>query len=433
LKIIKAVLKNKISSILFVFTLIISQNIFGQSLGNSPYSSLGLGERLPIGYAENQAMAGIGVASVFGASGLYINNLNPALLARNKFTMFSMGMNGQNKGLKTATESQKSFAMNLNYVNLSFPVKKHWSMGIAIQPYSYTDLSIKSLQISVPSDTTKYLTHFYAKGGINKLSWNNAIEIKELQFGIETSVLFGQIKRTTDSQIQNDGQFYSVNFIDQQNYNGIYYRLGAAWHHMLKKDRYFNVGLVIEPSKNINAERTRTTQTFTNEGIPVTQGDTLPNGVSNTKVMLPSDFKFGISYENSTKYTLFADIGIGKNSQLKNLNGANDGLKDTFTFGLGAEYFPDFTSTKYLKRAVYRIGINTGTSPYSHLKTGEQLKDLNFSLGIGLPLRNSSFMNIGYTAGRRGQKANGGILENYNKISIGFTLIDVWFAKNKMD
>lgn len=378
-------------------------------------------------------MAGVGVASVFGISGLYINNLNPALLARNKFTVFSMGMNGQGKGLKTTTENQNSFAMNLNYVNLSFPVKKRWSMGISIQPYSYTDLSIKSLEISVPTDTTKYLTHFYAKGGINKLSWSNAFSVKELNFGIETSVLFGQIKRTTDSQIQNDGQFYAVNFIDQQNYNGLFYRLGAAWHHELKKERYFNVGFVMEPSKNINGERVRTTQTFTNEGIPVTQGDTLPNGVLNTKVLLPSDFKFGISFENSTKYTLFADFGIGKNSKFKNLTGANDGLKDTFTFGIGAEYFPDFTSTKFLKRSVYRAGFNTGTSPYSHLKTGEQLKNVNLSFGIGLPLRNSSFINIGYTAGRRGQKANGGILENYNKISIGFTLNDVWFVKNKMD
>ncbi len=426
-------MKNKISVILFVFSLIQSQNIIGQSLGNSPYSSLGLGERLPIGYAENQAMAGIGVASVFGNSGLYINNLNPALLARNKFTVFSMGMNGQNKSLETTTENQNSFAMNLNYVNLSFPVKKHWSMGIGIQPYSYTDLSIKSLQISVPSDTSKYISQFFAKGAINKLSWNNAIELKEFQFGIETSVLFGQIKRTTDSQIQNDGQFYAVNFIDQQNYNGIYYRLGAAWHHKLNKDKYFNVGLVLEPSKNIRGERVRTTQTFTNDGIPVTQGDTLPNGVLNAKVLLPSDFKFGISYENSTKYTIFADLAIGKNSQFKNLNGVNDGLKDTFTFGIGAEYFPDFTSTKFLRRAVYRAGFNSGTSQYSHLKTGEQLKVMNFSFGIGLPLRNSSFINISYSAARRGQKEDGGILENYNKISIGFTLNDIWFVKNKMD
>jgi hypothetical protein len=425
-------LKNNLNKF-FAFTSIIFclvQNLNGQSLGNSPYSSIGLGERFSPGYAENQSMAGVGVASSLG---LYVNNLNPALLARNKYTVFSMGMNGQQKGLKTTSQTQNSFAMNLNYVNLSFPVKKNWSMGVAIAPFSYTDFSIKSKETGVPSDTTRYLTHFKAKGGINKLSWNNAFEYKELYFGVESSVLFGQIKRTSDSQIQNDGQFYSVNFIDQQSYNGLYFRLGTAWHHKIKKDRYFNVGIALEPSKNINGDRYRTTQTFTNDGQATTLGDTIANGTIITKIKLPTDLKFGISYENSTKYTIFADMSINKNSQFKNLIGTNEGLKNTITFGIGAEYFPNFTSTKFLKRAVYRFGFNSGTSPYSHLKTGQQLKDLNLALGIGLPLRNSSFINIGYTAGRRGTKTDGGILENYNKISIGFTLNDIWFVKQKID
>lgn len=429
-------MKKNISNI-FIFAFlffIVSQNIQGQGLGNSPYSSLGLGERYSNAYSENLSMAGLGVASVFGSSsGLYVNNLNPGLLARNKFTVFSMGMNGQYKGLKTTTESQRSFAMNLNYVNLSFPVKKHWSMGIAIQPYSYTNMALKSAEIAVPSDTTRYVTHFGAKGGITKLSWTNGWEHKELSVGIETAVLFGQIKRTTDSQLQNDGQFYAVNFVDQQNYNGLYYRLGAAWHHKLKKDKYLNFGFVMEPSKNINGERVRTTQTFTNDGTPTTLGDTLANSILNTKVMLPSDYKLGISFENNSKYTVFADVAIGKNSLFKNLTGVNEGLKDTFTFGMGIEYFPNFTSTKYLKRAVYRAGFSTGTSPYSNVKTGKQYTESNLAFGIGLPLRNSSFINLGYTLGRRGSKNDSGILENNNKISIGFTLNDIWFVKTKID
>ncbi len=426
-------MKNKnIYLVLFIVAICLFSKfkLNSQSLGNSPYSSLGLGERLPIGFAENQAMAGIGVAS---SMGLYINALNPAQLARNTNTVFSMGMNGQYKGLKTSTASQNSFAMNLHYVNLSFPVKKHWSMGVAIQPYSNTDHSLKSTTISVPGDTTNYITHFTAKGGITKLSWNNAFQVKEFYFGIETAVLFGQIKRATDSQLQNDGQFYNVNFTDQQNYNGIYYRLGTSWRHKIKKDYFLNVGFVIEPSKKINGERLITTQTFTNLGSATTNIDTLPNSKINTKILLPTDFKFGVSYEKSLKYALYADVSMGKYSQFKNLIGVNEGLKDNYTFGIGGEYFPDFTSLKFLKRAVYRAGFNFGTSPYSHVKTGEQLKDVNVAFGIGLPLRNSSFINIGYTAGRRGTKTNGGILENYNKISIGFTLNDLWFIKTKID
>lgn len=419
----------KVSFILLISLIFNCLQSFSQSLGNSPYSSIGLGERFPIGYSENQGMAGVGVAS----SVVNINPINPALLARNKYTVFSMGMIGQSKGLKTSTEGQNSFAMNLNYVNLSFPVKKHWSMGIAIQPYSYTDFSIKSALKTVPGDTTKYISNLTAKGGINKLSWNNAFEVKEFYFGIESSVLFGQIRRNSDSQLQNDGQFYVVNFTEQQNYNGLYFRLGSAWHHKINKDRYLNIGFAIEPSKKLGAERIRTTQTFTNDGTATSAIDTLANSKLTNKIMLPSDFRIGVSYENTTKFSVFADLNLGKNSQFQNLSGTNEGLKNTVNFGFGGEYFPNFYSLKFLKRAVYRAGFNFGTSPYSHVKTGEQLKDVNLAFGIGLPLKNLSFINIGFTTGRRGTKADGGILENYNKISIGFTLNDVWFVKSKID
>jgi hypothetical protein len=428
-------LKNKISiKITFLLSIAFFANtilIYGQGLGNAPYSSLGLGEILPIGYSENQAMGGVGVASSLGIS---VNTLNPALLARNKYTVFSMGMLGQQKGLSDNVAKQKSFAMNLNYVNLSFPVKKNWSMGLAIQPYSYTNHSLTSLTTTVPNDTTKYITNFKAKGGIYKIAWNNAFQIgKEFYFGVESSILFGQIKRSTESQNQNDGQFYKVNFGEQQNYNGINYRLGAAWHHKLAKDKYFNIGVAITPTKNLNGERLRTSQIFASDGTAITPLDTVANSQFKTKVLVPSEYKFGISFENLNKYTVFIDYAIGNYSQFKGLSATNDGLKNNSTIGIGAEYFPSITSTKFLKRSIYRAGFSYGTSPYSHVKDGSQLKDMNFSMGVSLPLRNLSLLNIGYTAGRRGSKSNGGILENYNRISVGFTLNDVWFVKQKID
>jgi hypothetical protein len=413
---------------LLVLNLIV---IHGQGLNNSPYSSLGLGENLPIGYSENQAMGGVGVASSIG---IYVNTLNPALLTRNNYTVFSMGMLGQQKGLSNGIEKQKSFAMNLNYVNLSFPIKKKWKMGVAIQPYSYTNFNLKAISASIPNDTTKYITNFNAKGGIYKLAWNNAFEIgKQISVGIETNVLFGQINRTTETQIQNDNLFYKINFNEQQNYTGLNYRIGAAWHKKLSKDKFFNLGIVVQPAKNINGDRLLTSQVFTFDGNATTLLDTIPNSVLTAKVLIPADYKFGISFENLQKYTIFADFGIGKNSQFKNIAGLNDGLKNTMMFGIGGEYFPSFTSTKFLKRSIYRAGFNYATSPYSNVKDGTQLKDVNFSMGVSLPLRNLSLLNIGYTTGRRGTKSNGGFLENYNRISIGFTLNDVWFVKQKID
>ena len=384
-----------------------------------------------MGFAENQAMGGAGVAS---SMGIYVNNTNPALLARNKYTIFSMGMLGQRKGLKTEEESKHSFAMNLNYINLAFPVKKHWSMGIGLQPYSYTDFKLKSLKTSVPGDTTNYITNFAAKGGVNKIAFNNAFEIgKELFFGLETSILFGQNTRESDAQLQNDGQFYKVNFTETQNLRGLYYRLGAAWRHKYKEDRFINLGLAWEANNKINNNRLRTTQTTAIDGTILNNPDTLANSIIDKKITLPSDLRFGFSLEHSLKSTIYADLSLHNGASFRNIMGENEGLRNSYTVSIGGEYFPSFTSTKFLKRTAYRVGLNYGSTPYSHIKTGKQLNNMSLSFGIGLPLRNSSLLNISYITGRKGTKADGGVLENYNRISLGFSLNDVWFIKQKID
>jgi hypothetical protein len=424
----------QISLLVLLFGLQFSK---GQGLGNSPYSSLGIGERLPFGFAENQAMAGAGVAS---SMGIYVNTLNPALLARNRFTVFSMGMLGQIKGLKTATESQHSFSMNLNYLNLAFPVKKNWTMGIGLQPYSQMDFSLSSTKTAVPGDTTFYFSNYTAKGGTNKIAWNNAFQIgKAFYIGLETAVLFGQTERSTSSQLINDNQRYSVYFNDNQSVRGLVYRLGAAYHHKLKEDKYLNIGIALEPKNNVNSNVVRTTQTLAFDGTPLNNPDTLANGLTDIKLQLPSELRMGISLEHSLKTTLSADLILGKGAASNVVTaGATDAvnifkLKNHYTVAVGAEMFPSFTSTKFLKRTAYRAGFSIGTSPYSHIKTGEQLNEFGISAGLGLPLRNSSLLNIGFTAGRRGTKANGGFVENYNRISIGFSLSDLWFVKQRID
>ena len=93
--------------------------IFAQGLGNSPYSAIGLGELLSSAYSPNNGMGDAGVSS---ANPLYINALNPALLARNRYTMFDVGVIGQYKGLQDSKQNQRDFGGNLGYLALSFPV-----------------------------------------------------------------------------------------------------------------------------------------------------------------------------------------------------------------------------------------------------------------------------------------------------------------------
>ncbi len=419
-----------VNSIFIVCFLFIAQLNFGQGLGNSPYSSIGLGELTDKAFTENNGMAGVGVASSIG---LYINNLNPSLLTRNKYTVFSMGMNGQSKYLKSKGLSQNNISGNFQFLNLSFPVNKKWTTGLTVSPYSTTDFESVKLNNVLQGDTTKYSLQFLAKGGITKIAINNAFEIsKEISIGIEGQILFGNITRDNYSQLQQDGAS-SVRLLETQTYRGVAYRLGANWRHPISKTRFFNVGIVAEPSKKINGESLRTNTLLAITGVPIGNPDTLANSTLNTKISLPSDFRLGISYEKYLKFNWFADVAMLNRSQYKGFDGSNLGLKNSLLIGTGIEYYPNFESTKFLKRAVYRAGINLGTSSYSHIVTGKQLNELSVGLGWGLPLRNSSFLNLSYQYFKRGSTKNGGLADTNHKISIGFSFNDLWFIKQKID
>jgi hypothetical protein len=69
----------------------------------SPYSTLGLGEFYGNGLANNQGMAGVGVAH---PQYWYGNNTNPALLIYNTLTVFQAGMVAERRNIKSDSVSE---------------------------------------------------------------------------------------------------------------------------------------------------------------------------------------------------------------------------------------------------------------------------------------------------------------------------------------
>src|SRR5687768_13132379 len=116
-----------------VFALfIISANAYAQGIGNSPYSQIGIGD---INNSAFVPSIGIGGAGASHADGIHINYINPALLARNKTTVFDVGVNGQFKKIQTSTASQKDIGGNLSYLAYAFPVSRKWTLGAGLRPY----------------------------------------------------------------------------------------------------------------------------------------------------------------------------------------------------------------------------------------------------------------------------------------------------------
>jgi hypothetical protein len=91
------------------FTVVFLSSVEAQTIVNSPLSYIGMGELYSPETPSNSMMGGIGVSN---SNGIYSNQINPALLARNHYTMFEVGVNTELKNMQDYRQRQQSFGGN---------------------------------------------------------------------------------------------------------------------------------------------------------------------------------------------------------------------------------------------------------------------------------------------------------------------------------
>ena len=431
-------LYNRIGLLTIAITLgcncsVLISKVNAQGLGNAPYSSLGMGELYTDAFAASN---GMGQAGVSTASSFEINNLNPALWIRNKFTTLDFGVIGQYKKIDSGTAKQTNSGGNLGYVALSFPVAKRWTLGVSIKPYSFVDFTNTTTK-NVAG--TPYNAYYYnsGKGGVNKVSFTNAFQVgKYLSLGLETSYFFGNVRRSTEAMIPfGDGSDYLASINDRTTYSDFAFRGGAALRLPVKKDNklFLNLGGAYTLGTKLNAIHT-TSFELTQGSFPVIEPDTLVNQ-SNGNMTLPSQFQVGFSFEWPYKLTLAADYSHESWTEYRSFgsNNPSSGLKDVNRLHLGVEYTPKFGSLSYFDNVRYRAGFSTGNMPYVVKETN--VKDTNFSLGFTFPMGRGyqNFVSISFIGGQRGVLGTGQLRERYGRVSLGLTLRETWFVKQKID
>ncbi|GHB77541.1 hypothetical protein [Persicitalea jodogahamensis] len=410
-------------------------SVQAQGLGNSPYSVLGVGESYSDAFSTNQGMGGAGVST---SNGIHINNLNPALWVRNRYTTFEFGAISQYKEIKAPNASQRDFGANIGYLALSLPAGKRWSLGLSLKPYSFVDFESRS---SGKVSGTIYDTYYYysGKGAINQVSLTNAFQLgKYVSVGLESSYLFGNVRRASESQLLiGDGADYLVSRTERNSYSDFFFRAGTAVRIPIKKDNKLNLNLGGTYSFGTDLKARQTTSfELTNNSFAVGLPDTLSNNAKGG-IHLPSQYRIGASLEWPYKLTLAVDYSRQNWSQYRSFAGNNDGLVDAGRVHLGLEYIPDLVaSAGYFKKVEYRLGFSTGSMPYS--PDGAQLKDTNLSIGgtfpVGLNGNSPNSFTLSFIAGQRGVVSNQAIQERYGKIVLGITLVDnSWFSKVRID
>jgi long-subunit fatty acid transport protein len=408
---------------------------YAQSTGNSPYSQLGIGDINNAAFVPNQAMGGAGASH---ANGIYINHINPALLVRNRITIFDVGVNGQLKRLQTNTSSQQDFGGNLGYLAYAFPAAKKWTIGAALRPYSNVNYEINASG-PVPGSAASQASYIYkGEGGLTSVELTNAVNIiGGLSLGIRASYIFGNITNESVSSVQSPSiNTNKLAYVRRTNYSDFIFNTGLVYRHKLREKLFINGGLVYDFGTKVGGTRfIGFQQRNASDDSPLQVGyDTVARDIKGS-VSLPAQYKIGISLDAPFHWAILADFSYQNWSDYKDFN-TPETLGSGYTFALGGEWTPDINSvSSFLKRITYRTGLHYTQTPI--LLNSEQISDFGINFGTSVPVgRGFSTLNLALTAGQRGTLNNNLIKEQYFRVAVGFTLnglYDRWFQKNKID
>lgn len=413
---------------------LIHNKAYAQGLGNAPYSSLGMGELYGDGFSDNTGMGQSGVST---SNGFQINNLNPALWSRNKYTTLDVGLVGQYKELVSGNKQQLNAGGNLAYVALAFPVGRRWTVGGSLKPYSFVDFENTSTRnIPGTGELTEYITS--GKGGINKASITNAYQLgKYVSLGLEASYFFGNVRKASEVNVNpaNTSTKYLIGVNDRTNYSDFGFRAGGAVRIPLKPENRMNLNLggAYSFKTNLSGNRT-TTLEINNDGfVDPNSTDTLQRNISGN-ITVPSQYQVGMSLEWPLKLVVSADYNHQSWSEYRGFrSNSNDDLRNVGRFNVGVEYLPRFLSLNYFERVRYRVGFSHGKTPY--VINNKDVNDTNVSLGFTFPMGfgYQNFVSVAIVGGQRGSTGNGMVRERYGRAVLGITLLDRWFQKQKLD
>ncbi|MDJ1503792.1 hypothetical protein [Xanthocytophaga agilis] len=423
----------------FVFAFILCNTVLqAQNMGSSPYSQLGIGDIVNPAFGPQQAMGSAGVAY---SNGFFINNMNPALWARNRSVTLEVGVIGQYKKMSTSDASKTVTGGTLNNLALALPVARYWTTGLVLSPLSSVNYDISDTRIlagTAYTATTRYL----GKGGFTSLNWNNGFSLlkNQLYLGLQTSYIFGATTKENISQVH--GLPFTSAYTQNITASGFTFKPGFAYRKRVNYDKRDSLKIVyvsfagtydIPGRINLKRDQVLENRSDNGESGPFGQDSLVKN--ESGRVLMPGGFRAGFNIEKPFKWAVSGDFYY-KNWSGYDISYNTDSLSSAYGFGVGAEYTPDINSVNsYLKRVTLRAGFNYSQMPIKY--NDKQLSDRSISFGASFPVTTQdrsalSYLNATFVLGQRGDKAM--VKENYFKIVFDFSISAFdWFRRYKID
>jgi len=417
--------------VIILFIGFLSINSYSQLHIHSPYSQFGIGQLSLSNQVYYHSMGGVGYAISHPS---YINIANPAsnvALLPSSF-IFEVGIESNSTTLKTKNLSESTSYSSLNYLLFGFSISQRWKTSFGVLPFSKVGYSVSD---NILIENVGLTEHYYeGYGGINQCYWGNAFKISDnFSIGISAHYLFGTITKFRNTSFP-DSIFVLTSQIDEiTTINDFYFDYGIQYSKKLKNNHKLSFGLTFSNSTKINIKSNYLSKTFLYNSEQHIEYLTDTLDYSPTKkgtFLLPSKIGFGIALEKSRKWLVAADFDWQNWKKFKSFN-ISDSLKNSYKIAIGGHFTPNYTSiSSYWKRVNYRFGFRFLKS-YLELR-GNNINEIGFSFGMGLPLRKSSTtINFGIEVGNRGTINDDLIQENFINFKFGISLHNIWFFKTK--
>jgi len=448
----------------FTFSVIVisfCSPVFAQD--NSPYSRYGLGDLVPSTNINSRGMGGVSA----GVTDFYsINFNNPASYSafyairelKSKKLLYGraildVGINLENRTLVEPNTTGKFAASNFlfSHVQVGLPLRSGWGLSFGLRPVSR--ISYKILQgghvldaiTGLPTtDTTNTLNE--GDGGAYLASAGTGFRIgKNFSLGVNVGYMFGKKDYSTRKSVLNDTVAYNAgNFQTKTSYGNFYFNAGAQYLIKFDSTHFLILGAYGNVKQKLNATQDIVRETFYYDP---TLGNTRLDSVYEKDdvkgtIEYPASFTTGATLQRVPTnkkggYLIGVDFSRSNWADYRSY-GQPDSLRNTWQLRVGGELRPSLDAARksYFGNVAYRAGFFMGPD---YVRVSGDLPQFGATLGLGLPLRNFNrlnnqvtVINVAFEYIKRGNNDNK-LKENLFRMSVGFSLSDLWFAKKKYE
>lgn len=382
---------------------------------DSPYSRFGYGELNQAAFGQTKGMGGVGIGI---RENNMINAANPASYsALDTMTMlFDFGLNVSSTRFKQNGASMNTPNGGLDYVSMKIPLKRWWGAAIGLYPISKVGYSYSF--VNKLSNGSEYTGTYTGTGGLNAFFLGTSVAVgKNLALGVNGKYISGQITQTSLEDFQSTS-IKDVNVSEYWYLKGAALDLGLQYKYRINKRNNLVLGATFSekvPLKNTVYKVSVSTDTS--------------YSTTSSSFDVPRTVGLGLSWIYDRRLTLALDVNHQQWSGTA-YNGVVDSLSDMTRVSVGMEYLPSFMANHYYKAIKYRLG---GSYSNSYIKNDMgNLHNLGLTLGFGLPLNQSSALNVAFEVGKVIPPVSSMLSETYFKVSLDMTFNETWFFKRKL-